>query len=60
MSSVEKVVHRLLISIVFTVFNWIVIDFFIVDLPFWKYLIIELFLVISLKFYTFTTRKLNL
>lgn len=60
MSSVEKVVHRLLISIVFTVLNWIVIDFFIVDLPLWRYLIIELFLVISLKFYTFTTRKLKL
>ena len=60
MSSVEKVVHKLLISIVFTVLNWIVVDFLIVDISFWRYLIIELFLVISLKFYTFTTRKLDL
>lgn len=60
MSSVEKVVNRLLISLVFTALNWIVVDFFIVDVSFWRYLIIELFLVISLKFYTFTTRKMNL
>lgn len=60
MSSVEKVVNRLLISLVFTALNWVVVDFFIVDVSFWRYLIIELFLVISLKFYTFTTRKMNL
>jgi hypothetical protein len=60
MSSVEKVVNKLLISLVFTALNWVVVDFFIVDVSFWRYLIIELFLVISLKFYTFTTRKLNL
>jgi hypothetical protein len=60
MSSVDKVVHRLLISLVFTALNWVVVDFLIVDVSFWRYLIIELFLVVSLKFYTFTTRKLNL
>jgi hypothetical protein len=60
MSSVEKVVNRLLISLVFTALNWIVVDFFIVEISFWRYLIIELFLVVSLKFYTFTTRKMNL
>jgi len=60
MSSVEKVVNRLLISLVFTALNWVVVDFFIVDVSFWRYLIIELFLVVSLKFYTFTTRKMNL
>ena len=60
MSSVEKVVNKLLLSLVFTALNWIVVDFFIVDVSFWRYLIIELFLVVSLKFYTFTTRKMNL
>jgi hypothetical protein len=60
MSSVEKVVNRLLISLVFTALNWIVVDFFIVEISFWRDLIIELFLVVSLKFYTFTTRKMNL
>lgn len=59
MSSVEKVVHKLLISLVFTLVNWVIVDNLIVEIPFWKYLIIELFLVISMKFYTFTTRKLD-
>lgn len=56
----EKVVHRLLISLVFTAINWVLIDWLIVEIPFWRYLIVEVFLVVSLKFYTFTIRKLNL
>jgi len=60
MSEKEKLLHRLAISAVFTVLNWIVIDKLIVELPFWKYLIIELFLVVSMKFYIFTTRKMKL
>lgn len=59
MSSVEKVVHKLLISLVFTLVNWVIVDNFIVEVPFWKYLIIEVFLVISMKFYTFTTLKID-
>jgi hypothetical protein len=60
MSKVEKAVHRLLISIVFSVVNWILIDWLIIELPLWKYFLIELFLVISMKFYIFTTRKMKL
>lgn len=60
MSATEKIIHRLFMSIVFTLFNWILIDWLIVDISFWRYLIIEVFLVISMKFYIFTTRKMNL
>lgn len=60
MSVTERQIHRALISLVFSVINWILIDLLLVDLPFWKYFIIELFLVVSMKFYIFTTRKLNL
>lgn len=60
MSLPEKVIHRLLISLVFSFFNWMLIDWLIVELPFWKYIIIELFLVVSMKFYIFTTRKMKL
>lgn len=60
MSSREKAIHRLLISIVFTLFNWMIVDWLIVDISVWRYLIIEVFLVISMKFYIFTTRKMNL
>lgn len=60
MSVTERQIHRALISLVFSVINWILIDLLLVELPFWKYFIIELFLVVSMKFYIFTTRKLNL
>lgn len=60
MSFNERVIHRFLISCVFTIFNWIIVDNFLIEIPLWKYLIIELFLVISLKFYTFTIRKIKL
>jgi hypothetical protein len=60
MSPQEKRIHRALISLVFSLINWLLVDLFLVELPFWKYFIIELFLVISMKFYIFTTRKMNL
>jgi hypothetical protein len=60
MSKVEKIVHRLFISLVFSIMNWMLIDWLIIELPVWKYFVIELFLVISMKFYIFTTRKMKL
>ena len=60
MSVLERQIHRALISLVFSIINWMLIDYLLVDLPFWKYFIIELFLVVSMKFYIFTTRKMNL
>jgi hypothetical protein len=60
MSKVEKIVHRLFISLVFSIMNWMLIDCLIIELPVWKYFVIELFLVISMKFYIFTTRKMKL
>lgn len=60
MSPIEKGIHRLVISLCFSVLTWLIVDHFIVDLPLWKYFIIELLLVISWKFSIFTTRKLNL
>lgn len=60
MSSIEKELHKLLISLCFSVLTWLIVDHFIVDLPLWKYFIIELLLVISWKFSIFTTRKMKL
>lgn len=60
MSSTERVINRLLISLVFTMLNWVLVDWLVIELPLWKYIIIELFLVVSMKFYIFTTRKMNL
>lgn len=60
MSGTEKIIHRLVLSTIYTLFNWIIVNWLIVDISFWRYLIIEVFLVISMKFYIFTTRKMNL
>lgn len=45
---------------VFTLFNWVVIDYFIVDISFIKYIFVEVLLLVSMKFYIFTTHKLKL
>jgi hypothetical protein len=60
MSLIERTVHRTVLSIIYAAFNWMIVNWLIIELPFWKYLIIELFLVISMKFYIFTTRKIQL
>jgi len=60
MSAVEKILHKLLISIVFSIINWFVIDYFIVEISIIRYFFVEVLLLISMKFYIFTTRKFNL
>lgn len=60
MNITEKRIHKLLLGALFTVFNWLMFNNLIIDIPFWKYFLVELFLVLSMKFYKFTTRKLEL
>lgn len=60
MSRMEKGIHRLFISLVFSLLNWIIIDNLIVELSVGKYIIVEIILVISMKFSIFTIRKFNL
>jgi len=60
MSIREKVVHSLLIGILFSFINWLVINKFISSMSFWKYIFIEIILVISIKLFTFTKLKLGL
>lgn len=60
MSLLEKAFHSLLLGALFTIINWLVIDKFIIELTFTKYIFIEIVLVISIKFYKFTKLKLGL
>jgi hypothetical protein len=55
-----KWLHRLVISILFSLLNWMIIYHLLIELPFWKYFFIELLLMFSMKFYIFTTQKLEL
>jgi len=56
----EKVIHSLLLGCLFTFTNWFLVNKFIIEISFWKYIFIEIILVISLKLYTFTKLKLRL
>jgi hypothetical protein len=60
MTIIEKTIHHALIAILFSIINWIIIDNFIINISFWKYFIIELLLVSSLKIFKFTIQKLKL
>jgi hypothetical protein len=60
MTTIEKTIHHLALSLLFTLINWFIIDFFIIKIPFFKYFIIEIILVLSLKFYKFTLTKLKI
>jgi hypothetical protein len=60
MSVREKFLHGFIISILLSVVNWFIIDKLIINIPFWKYFILELIFVVSMKLYKFTLQKLQL
>lgn len=60
MSLLEKAVHSLLLSILFSIVNWLVIKNLIIEVSFIKYFFMELIFVLSLKLYIFTKSKLDL
>jgi uncharacterized protein (DUF983 family) len=60
MSIKEKFIHGFIISILLSVVNWFIINKFIINIPLWKYFILELIFVVSMKLYKFTLQKLQL
>jgi hypothetical protein len=60
MSIREKFLHGFIISILLSVVNWFIIDKLIINIPLWKYFILELIFVVSMKLYKFTLQKLQL
>jgi hypothetical protein len=60
MTELEKFITRTLLAILFTLLNWLVISHYIVEISLLRYFFVELILVISYKFYTFTISKYNL
>jgi len=60
MTITEKTIHHLLLSFVFSLANWFIINKFVTPLTFTTYFIIEIILAVSLKIFKFTIQKLNL
>ena len=56
----EKIFHSFIISIVFSLANWLLIKNFIIDVTVVQYIFIEIVLVISIKLFKFTKLKLRL
>jgi hypothetical protein len=56
----EKMIHTLILSLMFSIISWLVVDNLIIDISFLKYFLIEIILIISLKFYKFTIQKFKL
>jgi hypothetical protein len=60
MGKYEKAINKTIIALLFSVLNWLIIDRFIIDIPFYKYFIIEILLIVTMKLCIFTTQKLKL
>lgn len=60
MGKYEKIIHRFLLGMSFSLLSWFIIDKLIIEIPFWKYFITELIIVAILKISTFTNQKLGL
>ena len=52
-------IHLTIIALIGSVFCWKIIDIIIVDLSFWRYLLIELLLLISKFFYEKEKKRLD-
>jgi hypothetical protein len=50
-------IHRIILSIIFSVVNWFIISNLWIEMSLFEYIIIELFIVISLKVYIFVCSK---
>ena len=52
-------IHLTIIALIASFLCWQIIDIFIVDLSFWRYLLIELLLLISKFFYEKEKKRLD-
>jgi hypothetical protein len=60
MGKYEKAINKTIIAVLFSILNWLIIDRFIIEIPFYKYFIIEILLIVTMKLCIFTTQKLKL
>jgi hypothetical protein len=60
MTDFQKAVQKIGLAVFFTLLNYFIISNFIIELSFVRYFIVELVLVFSYKFYSFTLSSLNL
>lgn len=49
----SNIIHRILISIIVTTTMWFIVDKLIIEIPFWKYYLLEFIFIISMKILIF-------
>jgi hypothetical protein len=60
MGKYEKALNKTILSVLFSILNWTLINKFLIEIPFYKYFIIEILLIVSMKIFIFTTQKFKL
>lgn len=60
MGKYEKALNKTVLSVLFSILNWKLITTFLIEVPFYKYFIIEILLIVSMKIFIFTTQKFKL
>jgi len=50
---INKGIHRTLLSLIITAVIWIVVDNFIINIPIWKYFLLEYIFIFSMKILIF-------
>lgn len=60
MGKYEKALNKTVLSILFSILNWKLITTFLIEVSFYKYFIIEILLIVSMKIFIFTTQKFKL
>lgn len=53
-------VHRIILSILFSIVNWQIINALLIKISFWKYFIFEISILIMVRVLIFTYEKLGL
>lgn len=60
MTLFEKFLHGILLGLAFSFLNWMFVNLLVLKISIFDYFLIELILVISIKIFIFTKRKLKL
>lgn len=47
--TIPNYIHRIVLSLLFSITNWKIIDTLLIDIPFWKYFLIEISILVMSK-----------
>jgi hypothetical protein len=55
-----KIIHRIILSTLFSILTWLVVKNFIIEITFLRYFILELILYLSMNLLKFTLQKFKI